>query len=137
MSKDVFYITLVNGRTSDEPLKRQLDAQHKGKTFGEVVEYMLIPEGDELNEEYSPIEKRSALSLKNIYNSRGEGGSVSVNLYASRISDGEDMSLSFPDSIQSKLEDILKVERFPGPDGKEIERQSIYLSLTKNSGGGI
>ena len=144
--KDQWYVSLEPGVGDESPLIRQIGSDYKGKTFGEVVEYMLNPAGDSLNEPYSPMDRRCAQVLQRIYNTRDSQlltdasqthKSSTVILSASRVNEGEDLTLSFSDKVHDHLEDILKTQSVTGPDGKEEERQSVYLTMTKVDGGGI
>ena len=131
MSNENFYVDLANGSTNEDSLVRKLNEEYKGKTFGEVVEYMLNPAGDNLNEAYSPMEMMSARGLQRDYNTRSDEESVTVSLTARQVKGIEEKYLAFTDQVNSCLDDILITETITNDQGKEEKLDKIYLKLTK------
>jgi len=129
------YVTLDPGRTKSDRLVKRLNEFYKEMAFEDVVNKMLDPEADELNEAYTPLEKEVALRIAQFYDQRSSTPNAAQLSAFKNDDSGERVRLYFEDTVADKLETILSLKT-EEQEGQLYTYQAIHLFINAGIAGG-
>jgi len=130
------YVTLDPGRTKADRLVKRLDEFYKEMTFEYVVEKMLDPEADELNEAYNPTEKEVAGRIAQFYDQRSNNPNAAQLSAFKNDESGQRLSLHLDDTVADHLEKILSLKTEQDDKGQVYTYQAIHLLINAGVSGG-
>ena len=102
---DKLYFTLEPAMDREILLPKRINESYLGKTFDEVIQYMLEEEGDEMNKPYNSAE-RYAVAKINDWIVQKNAGKIGIGLEA-QINDQETISVEFEDKLSDYSDRII------------------------------
>lgn len=123
---ELLYARLDPQLPGEEPLLKRLDNVYRTKTYGQLAEKLLDPQGDAINEEYTAAEKAVVTRLEGVQN-------PSIVVYTKS---GSEKDVNPNDSIQNDLDEILAEEPIVNDNGEQVKVPIITFTIQGNTVGG-